>query len=383
MAKDYYDLLTVSREASADEIKKAYRKLALKYHPDHNQGDKQKEEKFKELSEAYRVLGDPKKRQQYDQFGHSSFTSGAGSGGGAGGAHFQDLGDIFSSFQDIFGSGGGVGDFFSSSSSGGFERGGFSSSSRRSSGSRGHDLQYAIELNFKEVLTGTKKDISFTGKASCSPCKGSGAKPGTSKKTCSICRGRGKTVSQKGFISFESTCHQCKGQGSIIEKPCAECYGQGHVTKKRNLNVRIPAGVDHGTPLRMRGEGEPGSQNGPAGDLYIDIQLKKHPVFTKIGQDLKAQISISYLQALLGTKQKVETLTGKSELNISPGSQTGDRLTLDYEGLPSIKNPTRGHLFYEIKVNIPKKLSSKEESLLREISDLKKEKVNAKKKKLF
>lgn len=391
MAKDYYEILSVPREASQEEIKKAYRKMAFKYHPDRTQGDKKKEEVFKEASEAYHVLGDAQKRQKYDQFGHNTFTGSKG-----GGAHFQDLGDIFSAFQDIFSggnfssSGGRSFEDLFSGSGGSFTSGGdgFESlftggHSRQSAGQRGSDLQYPLDLSFKEILTGTERDISFQGEVSCLSCKGSGMKPGTAKKTCSQCKGKGQTVTQKGFISFASACRKCRGRGVIIESPCAQCYGKGKMNKKRNLTVKIPAGVGQGTQLRMRGEGEPGSKGGRAGDLYIDISLKKDARFTKIEQNLKVMVPISYLQALLGAKKEIQTLTDVQSVHIPAGSQTGDKLKLAHEGLPSLKNPTRGDLICEIRVEMPKKLQKKEEILLREIADLKKEKVANKKNKLF
>ena len=366
MAKDYYEVLSVPRSASQEEIKKAYRKIAFKYHPDKTQGDKKKEEKFKEASEAYHVLGDPEKRKQYDQFGHAAF------GAGAGGANFQDLGDIFSAFSDIFGGGAGHSSFDDLF---GHSQGGFGSAFSRAAGFQGQDLQYPIEITLKEVLTGIEKLISFRGEVSCTNCKGSGMKPGTAKKTCTQCGGRGQTTTQQGFISFSRTCSKCRGQGQMIDTPCPECYGKGRLNKKRNLSVKIPAGVDHGTQLRMRGEGEPGTLEGRAGDLYIEIRIKKDPQFIKIGQNLKTTIFVSYLQALLGTETEVKGLTDTQTLKIPAGSQSGDTLVLRHEGLPGLQNPTRGDLICEIKVDIPKKLNKKEEALLREIAELKKEKV--------
>ncbi len=366
MSKDYYDVLSVSRNATQDEIKKAYRKLALKYHPDRNPGDKAKEEKFKEASEAYQVLGDANKRRQYDQFGYSGNST-----------QFDNVGDIFSTFKDIF------------EDSSFFGRGGFEdlftggSSSFRRQRERGADLQYPLELNLKEVLTGINKEISFQGEVSCSSCKGTGAKLGTKRKQCSHCGGKGQIFNRKGFISFATNCSQCRGQGTILETPCAECYGQGKISKKRTLTVKIPAGVDHGTPLRMRGEGEPGVQGMESGDLYIDIRLKSDPQFTKSGQNLKTTVSITYLQALLGAEKEIQTLTGKEKMIIPRGTQSGDKVVLSNYGLPSLRNPTRGDLLCEIKVEIPKKLKKKEEMLLREIVDLKKESVSYKKNKLF
>lgn len=372
MPKDYYEVLSVPKNASQEEIKKAYRKLAFKYHPDRNKGDKAKEDKFKEASEAYQVLGDSQKREQYDRFGHNAFN---GRGG------FQDVGDIFETFKDIFNT-----DFFGGSFGGGGGFGGFEelfSSSGFGRARKGADLYHEVELELKEVLTGTEKEISFHGNSSCSTCKGSGAKPGTSRKRCSKCNGKGQRVSQKGFFSFATTCSFCQGKGTVLETPCGSCYGKGIVKKRRTLNVKIPAGVNSGTRLRLQGEGEPGPQGAASGDFYLEVRLKSHPLFIKKGRDLKTSISITYLQALLGTEKSFPGLTGKETISIPPGTQPETRIKLAHQGLPGLENPTRGDLICEIKVELPKKLKKKEEDLLREIADLKKESILDKKKKLF
>ena len=371
MPRDYYEVLSVPKTAGQDEIKKAYRKMAFKYHPDKNKGDKDKEEKFKEASEAYQVLGDPKKREQYDRFGHSSFN---GRGG------FQDVGDIFSTFKDIFSDG-----FFGEGSFGGF--GGFEDLFSSSSGFRGArkgaDLYHKVELSLEEVLTGVEKEVSFKGNSACSNCKGSGAKPGTQRKTCSHCNGRGQIVSQKGFFSFASACSHCRGQGSILESPCGSCYGKGLVRKKRTLSVKIPPGVASSTKLRLQGEGEPGPHGIPAGDFYLEVLLKPHPIFIKRGRDIKANVKISYLQALLGTQKSVKGLTETETITIPPGTSHGTLIRIPHHGLPSLNEPTRGDLICEIEIDIPKKLKKQEENLLREIADLKKESIDKKSKKFF
>ena len=340
------------------KLKKAYRKLAFKHHPDRNKGDKQDEEKFKEASEAYQILSDPKKRANYDRFGHSSFN-GKGSG-------FQDVGDIFSAFSDIFSDG-----FFGNS---GFDDL-FSSRSRQRR--RGNDLHYQLKLDLKDILTGTKKDITFKAESSCSTCKGSGAKPGTKPKICSYCQGKGKTVSQQGFFAFSQTCSICRGEGKVLESPCASCYGKGLQKKKRTLSVKVPPGVSHGTNLRLQGEGEPAPQGGLTGDFYVEIHLKAHPILSKQGRDLKCSIKISYLQALLGTELEIENLTEKEILKIPAGTAPGSEFKISHKGLPSLNNPTRGDFICKIDVEVPKKLKKKEEELLREIADFKKEKVNS------
>ena len=371
MSRDYYEVLSVSKNASQDEIKQAYRKLAFKYHPDKNKGDKDKEDKFKEASEAYQILSNPKKREQYDRFGHSSFN---GRGG------FQDVGDIFSTFKDIFSDG-----FFSEGSFGGF--GGFEDLFSSSSGFRktrkGADLYYEVELSLEEVLTGVEKKISFKGNSSCSTCKGSGAKPGTQRKTCPYCNGKGQTVSQKGFFSFASPCSHCQSQGSVLESPCGSCYGKGLVKKKRTLSIKIPPGVTSGTKLRLQGEGEPGPQGVLSGDFYLEVRLKSHPIFVKRRRDIKTNIKISYLQALLGAQKSVKGLTEKETIPIPPGTTQGTLIRIPHHGLPSLNDPTRGDLICEIEIEIPKKLKKQEENLLREIADLKKESVDQKSKKFF
>ncbi len=371
MPKDYYDILSVSKTASQDEIKKAYRKLAFKYHPDRNKGDKGKEEKFKEASEAYQVLGDPKKRRKYDSFGHSAFNGGGG---------FQDVGDIFEAFKDIFG----ASDFFGRGFRGGFS--GFEelfSSSNFERVKKGADLYHEVKLDLKEALTGAEKEISFHGHSSCSICKGSGAQPGTKRTACRQCKGRGQHISQQGFFSVARACSSCGGQGSVLESPCGNCYGKGIVRKKRALTVKIPPGVSSGTKLRLQGEGEPGPSGAPPGDFYMEVRLKPHSLFVKDGRDLRASISISYLQALLGTEKSLRGLTEKETVKIPPGTQPGAQIRLPHRGLPSLNNPTRGDLICEIHVDLPKKLKKREEELLREIADIKRESISEKKRKLF
>ena len=370
MPKDYYEILSVPRSASAEEIKKAYRKLALKYHPDRNKGDKAKEEKFKEASAAYEVLSRPERRAQYDRFGHSAFKGQS--------MDFQDAREMFSS---LFGN---LGDLFGQAAGGaGFASEGFSSffssSAGRSRHYRGSDLRYRLDLDLKDTLTGAKKDISFHGEVSCSPCDGSGARPGTGREKCPQCGGKGRVFSRDGIFSIARSCSRCGGEGSFIKAPCAECEGRGRLRKKRVLTVNIPPGVDSGARLRLRGEGEPGGGSGPAGDLYVEVALKPHPVFEKKGKDLKTSLSLSYLQALLGAEKKIKTLDASETVKIPPGTQPGDGIRLPGRGLPGVESPRRGDLICEAQVAFPKKLKKKEEELLRQIADLKKETVTAKK----
>ena len=398
MPKDYYEILSVPRSASHEEIKKAYRKLALKYHPDRNKGDKTKEEKFKEASAAYEVLSRPEKRAQYDRFGHSAFRGQS--------MDFQEAREMFSSlfgnFGDLFGQAGGLGE----GAFGGFAADGFSSffSSGRSRPSRGSDLRYRLELDLKDVLTGAKKDISFHGVVRCTPCNGSGAKPGTGREKCPQCGGKGRVFSREGVFSFARSCSRCNGEGFFIKTPCAECEGRGRIRKKRVLTVNIPPGAASGARLRLKGEGEPGGgpnlggpnlggphrggsttgggARGPDGDLYVEVSLKPHPVFEKKGRDLKMSLSLSYLQALLGMEKKIKTLDDLETVRIPPGTQPGDWIRLPGRGLPGIENPRRGDLICEAEVTFPKKLKKKEEEWLRQIAELKKEDV-AKKKGFF
>lgn len=380
MPKDYYEVLSVARGATEEEIKSAYRKLAMRCHPDRAQGDKAKEKLFKEASEAYAVLGNKEKRAQYDQFGHNAFR-GRPQG-------FESMSDIFSAFSDIFGgsSGGGFasfGDMFAAAAGRGARSGMFSGGpfSHFSKGSRGSDLRYRLQLDLKEALVGAKKDISFHGDVRCGRCHGTGGKPGEKKETCRRCKGRGQIISQKGFFSLAVSCPQCHGEGKAYASLCQSCKGLGHVRKKRLLTVNIPPGAEHGTRLRLRGEGDPGSRS--AGDLYVEIHLKPHERFEKKGQDLWSPLKVSYLQALLGARKKIRALEGEEDVTVPPLSAHGDKIRLPGLGLPSMKNPRRGDMICQIQVQPPGKLKKKEEELLRQIAELRQESVLQKKKGLF
>ena len=364
MPRDYYEILGVDRAADADTIKKAYRKMAMQFHPDKNPGDKTAEDRFKEAAEAYDVLSSPQKKAQYDRFGHVG-----GPGQGFGGQGFQDIGDIFDAFGDVFG------DFFGGGMGGGRRR--------RSGPQRGADLRYVLEVELKDVLTGLKKEIEFDADAGCQTCDGSGAKPGSHPKTCSTCGGSGQVIRQQGFFQMATTCNTCQGQGSIIEDKCDTCHGRGLVQKKRKLLVNVPPGVDTGTQLRLTGEGEGGRKGGPAGDLYVEIRVKAHDEFERQGQHLIAALEISYLQALLGAEFSRPTLDGEETIKIPAGTETGELIRISSAGLPSLRQPRRGDLDYEVFVKFPKKLAKKEEKLLREIADLKGESVNTKGSGLF
>jgi molecular chaperone DnaJ len=358
---DLYEVLGVPKSADQDTIKKAYRKLALQFHPDKNPGNKEAEDKFKQAATAYEILGNAEKRAKYDRFGHAAFSQGGGAG-------FHDVEDIFSSFSDIFG------DFFG----GGARRGG---RSRNQGPSRGSDLRYICEVQLAEVITGLEREIEFDTEDSCKECTGSGAKKGSDPVTCPTCGGAGQVVTSQGFFSVATTCPGCQGSGKLIPHPCEHCHGRGRVRASRKIRVSIPAGVDNGTQLRLTAEGEGGYRGGPAGDLYVEIRVRDDDRFERHGLDLLGQLEVSYLQALLGAEIEVDTFEGKHGIVIPPGTNSGDRLRLEKQGVPSLRGQGRGSLYYLVSVDVPKKLTKDEERLLREIADLRGEKVLPSKKK--
>lgn len=351
MAKrDYYDVLGVPRGATQDEIKKAYRKLARKYHPDVNPGDKQAEERFKEISEAYEVLGDEQKRAQYDQFGHVG-DGGAGFGGFQG-TGFGGLDDIFDMFFGGTGFGDGTG------------------ASRRPQPQRGADLRYDLTIDFEEAAFGAKKNISIPRTENCSTCGGTGSAPGTSPSKCNVCGGTGevRTTQNTPFGRFQSirTCHRCHGTGEIITSPCGTCHGQGRVRRTRNISITIPAGVDTGSRLRVAGEGEAGILGGPPGDLYVIIRVRPHKVFERRKNDVYMEIPISIVQAALGDEIEVDTLDGKEKLRIPEGTQTGATFTIKGKGIPRLHGSGRGDQVVQVQVIVPTNLNDKQKQLLKE-----------------
>ena len=360
-SRDFYEILGVAKDANADTIKKAYRKLAMQYHPDKNPGNKEAEDKFKEAAEAYEVLSDADKRAKYDRFGHQAFNQ----GGFGGGHHFHDASDIFEAFGDIFG------DFFGGQQ----QRRGQQANRPR----RGSDLRYFLEVKLEDVLSGVQTPIEFECEEGCTSCSGTGAAKGTTPETCPTCHGSGQVVRSQGFFQMASTCPQCRGQGQIIKKPCADCRGRGRVVKKRKLMVNVPAGVNNGTQLRLSGEGEAGDRGGLPGDLYVEIRVRKHPKFDRDEEDLLGSLSVSYLQALLGVEIEVETLRGKKLVKVPAGASPGEVLKLTGEGLPTIRGSVVGDLLLKLDVKFPKKLSKQEEKLLREIAESKGEKVSGEK----
>lgn len=367
MNRDYYTVLGVERSASPDEIKKAYRKLAMKFHPDKNPGDKSAEDKFKEASEAYSVLSDQDKRSRYDRFGHA----GVQGPGGGGGYHqgFDNVEDIFSSFGDIFG------DFFGGGM-GGARRGGAANSSRPQ---RGADLRYMLEVTLKDVIEGAEKDLEFDTEVSCGPCSGSGSEPGKTVDTCTTCGGNGQVVQNQGFFSVATTCPACRGKGKIIRHPCKTCKGKGRTVETKRIRVTVPKGVSTGTRLRIAGEGEGGFRNGPAGDLFVEMRVREDKRFERVNDDLYSNLEITYLQALLGAEVDVDTFDGKKKTTIPAGSNTGQILKLRGLGVPNIRGSARGDLCLKLDVRIPKKLTKDEEKLLREIATHKGETVSEKK----
>ena len=353
MKRDLYEVLGVARDANADTIKKAYRKLAMQFHPDKNPDNKEAENQFKEAAEAYEVLSNAEKRARYDRFGH------AGLGGGGGGQQFHDVGDIFEAFGDIFG------DFFGGQ--GGQQR-------RRGGGGgprRGNDLRYLMEIELSDVLEGIQKPIEFECEDSCKDCEGSGAEAGSKVETCTACGGRGQVVRSQGFFSMATTCGQCRGQGTVIKNPCKKCRGKGRVLVERKLLVSVPAGVDNGTQLRMTGEGEAGGKGASAGDLYVELRIRPDPRFERDGDTLYSSLEIGYLEALLGGKMNVETLRGPNQVEIPKGCQYGAQLKLAGQGMPSLRGVRVGDLIYVVKIVMPKKLAKDEEKLLRQIAESK------------
>ena len=361
MAKeDYYKLLGVENGVSADEIKKAYRKLAIKYHPDKNPDDKAAEEKFKEISEAYEVLSDQEKRSTYDQFGHAAF--GPSSRGNRGGGGFHDPFDIF---KEVFGaSGGGAG-------SGSIFEDLFGSGGRRSGGpSRGSDLRYDMELKFEEAVHGCEKVINVNKLDSCDSCNGSGAADGGRKATCNTCNGQGQVVQSQGFFSVAQTCPRCKGTGNTIDKPCRGCNGEGRANKSSKVTIRVPAGVDSGARLRSTGNGEAGISGGKPGDLYCVLHVRDHEIFERDGDDLLCEVPISFVQATLGSEIEVPTLAGKARINVPAGTQSSTILRLRGKGVKNVQGYGHGDLHVRVIVEVPTRLNSEQKNKLTEFGEL-------------
>jgi molecular chaperone DnaJ len=348
--RDFYEILGVSKGADQDTIKKAYRKLAMQYHPDKNPDNPEAEEKFKEAASAYEILSDPEKRARYDQYGHAAFQGGGGQRG------FQNMEDIFGSFGDIFE------DFFGG--------GGRSRQRRRNEPRRGADLRYVTEIFLKDVIEGIEKEIEFDTEENCKTCSGSGAEKGSQPTTCGTCGGSGQVVRQQGFFTMATTCPTCQGEGTVIKNPCKTCRGKGRTKAHRKIQIKIPPGVDTGTRLRVSGEGEGGFLGGPSGDLYVEIRVRDHDLFERREDDLVSELDVDFIQLILGAEIEVPTVTGKEKMQIPRGTQPGDTVKLSGHGLPSLRGSRRGDIYYQVKVNIPEKVSKEEETLLRELAQV-------------
>ena len=369
--KDLYDVLGVSKTATADELKKAYRKLAMQHHPDRNPGDDSAEQKFKEISEAYDILKDDQRRAAYDRMGHAAFEQGMGGhqGGGFGGGFqggFQgNFSDIFEEMFGEFMNGGGGG------------RGG-------SAAQRGADISYEVSVSLEEAFEGVERPIRVPTWQSCSTCSGAGAKKGSKPKVCETCGGIGRLRAQQGFFTMERTCHDCRGAGQVISDPCEDCGGQGRIRKEKTLEVNIPAGIEDGTRMRLGGEGEAGVRGGPPGDLYIFVSVKPHEFFQRDGANLYARVPASFTTLALGGKIEVPTIEGKrAEVTIPSGTQTGQQFRLKGKGMPVLRSPVRGDLYVEVMAETPVHLSKKQKELLEEFSHHDTEKNTPKAHKFF
>ncbi|HIU66082.1 MAG TPA: molecular chaperone DnaJ [Candidatus Caccomorpha excrementavium] len=355
--RDYYEVLGVSKSASEDEIKKAYRQLAKKYHPDMNPGDKTAEAKFKEASEAYAVLSDPEKRKQYDQFGHAAFDQGAGGGGG--GFDFSNMGDMGDIFGDIFS------DLF----------GGGGRTRRASNGPmKGANVRAGIRITFEEAVFGTEKELELNLKDECEKCHGTGAKPGSSPITCSKCGGRGQVVytqqSLFGMVRNVQTCPDCGGTGKIIKEKCPDCYGTGYISRRKKIQVSVPAGIDDGQSIRIRGKGEPGANGGERGDLLVEVAVSRHPIFQRQGFDIYSTAPMSFAQAALGGDVRISTVDGDVLYNVKPGTQTDTRIRLKGKGVPTLRNKAiRGDHYVTLVVQVPSKLTNEQKELLQKFDD--------------
>lgn len=369
--RDYYEVLGLSKSASADEIKKAYRKLAIKYHPDKNPGDKEAEEKFKEASEAYEILSDPSKKQQYDQFGHAAFGAGRGGGGGGFGGGFAgggiDLEEALRTFMGAAGGGGG-GSIFDN-----FFGGGGGRRQNPNAPQPGADLRFDLEIDFEEAVLGSHRQIRINVNETCSKCKGSGAEPGSGRKTCADCGGAGQVVSGGGFVQFRQTCPTCRGTGQVIEKPCSKCHGQGLVRTKRTIDVKIPAGVETGSRLRISGKGEGGLRGGPAGDLYIVLHVREHEFFKRNDLDIVCEVPVPFHIAALGGEIHVPTIHGNATLKIPSGTENGKVFRLRGKGVSSPRYGSGDHHIV-VSIEVPHGLSGKEKKKLEELAKTLKDK---------
>jgi molecular chaperone DnaJ len=366
--EDYYNVLGVERNASQDEVKRAYRKLALKYHPDKNQGNKQAEEKFKVAAEAYEVISDPDKRRRYDQYGHEGLRGGDARG-------FGNFEDIFDAFGDVFGGGGGGGSIFEDFFGGG---------GRGQAEQRGASLRCDIAIDFKDVATGIEKTIEITKRDFCEECRGTGARKGTSPVSCPYCKGKGEIHQRQGFFTIRTTCPKCQGNGKIIETPCGKCSGHGVYPKKSNIKVQVPAGIEDGSRLRVTGQGESGANGAHPGDLYCDIHIKPHSIFKRQDYDIICEFPITFTQAALGSEIEVPTILGKMrKVRIPAGMQSDDIISVKGEGFPHVRGFGVGNLLVHVVVETPTKLTPRQEELLREFAESEHKNVTPKTKSFF
>lgn len=350
--RDYYEILGVERGADEGKLKSAYRKLALQFHPDRNPNNHEAEEKFKEAAEAYSVLSDSQKRAQYDRFGHAGVQGAAAGAGGFDPNAFADFSDILG---DLFG----FGDLF----------GGGGTGRRRNRVQRGEDVRYDLEISFEDSMRGMSADIQVPRIDPCSRCQGSGAEPNDGLTTCPMCRGRGEVIYQQSFLSVRRTCSQCNGRGQIIRRPCTQCRGEGYLRSERKLKINIPAGVDNGTRLRLTGEGQPGTNGGPAGDLYVMLKVQEHPVFDRKDEDLHCTVPINIAQAALGTELDILTFDGLQTVKVPEGSQQGSTVRLRNQGVPRLNSHGRGDLHVHLDVKVPNKLTREQRKLFEQLRD--------------
>jgi len=353
MSKSYYEILGVNKDASAEAIKKAYRKQAMKHHPDRNQGDSAAEEKFKEAAEAYEVLSDLQKRQIYDAYGKEGLKNSGYSGPG-------NSEDIFSHINDLFG------DMF------GFGGGGRGRRRDPNGPVQGEDLRYDVRISFMEAVHGVNRQVDITKKETCWTCEGSGARPGHKPQVCPTCQGRGQVIRSQGFFQVSTTCPRCNGAGQVITDPCNECHGAGLINRNKKVSIRIPAGVDTGSRMRLTGEGEGGRRGGPSGDLYVVIHVDEHEHFQRDGQTIYLRLPVSMVRAALGCEADVPTIHGSAKLKIPAGAQSGERFSLRGEGVPSLRGGGKGDMVVEIQVQTPTKLTKEQKELLREFDELSK-----------
>ena len=359
--RDYYEILGVDRDITGEDLKRAYRKLAVKFHPDKNPGDAEAEEKFKELGEAYEVLSDESKRAAYDRYGHAAFQNGmGGGGGGGGGGGFHDPFDLF---REVFNGGGGGGVFEQFFGGGG---GGVDSSGRQ----RGSDLRYDLQISLEEAAKGCEKEIEIRKLESCDPCSGSGAQKGSKAVTCPTCRGRGQVVVSRGFFQVAQTCPNCHGSGRIIEKPCPSCQGEGRSEKTTRVKIKIPAGIESDSRLRSTGGGEAGLRGGPSGDLYVVVHIKEHDVFVRNGMDLTCDIPIPFSTAALGGEIRVPTLDGAVTLKIPPGTQGGSTFRIRGLGMRAIQGNVKGDILTCVQVEVPTRLDADQRAALEKFAEL-------------